>query len=96
MPSLQRRTLQKAFSLLASALALAEKGRLKLAARAEIRLMRELGYEPELYHCLNCRGGCAGHHILHGTGGGVVPEVCSPGSGSVRISNGVWELMKKL
>ncbi len=42
--------------LLAGTLSLGEKGRFDVAVRAfEIRLMRELGYEPELYRCLNCR-----------------------------------------
>lgn len=88
---------ESVFSLLASALALAEKGRLKLAARAfEIRLMRELGYEPELYHCLNCREAVR-DTIFFTEQAGVLCQKCAPQvPGSVRISNGVWELMKKL
>ncbi len=84
------------FSLLASALALTAKGRLELAARAfEIRLMRELGYEPELHACLSCRESVR-ENLYFTEQGGILCQRCAP---QVRdrmpISNGAWELMKK-
>lgn len=83
------------FPLLAGALSLAEKGRLKLAARAfEIRLMRELGYEPELYKCLNCRESLANNVYFTQQGGTLCSKCRIPDSTSV--TNGTWELMKKL
>ena len=85
------------FALLAGTLSLGEKGRLQLAARAfEIRLMRALGYEPELYSCLNCRESLQGNVFFTEEGGvlchrckGEVPDAMS-------LTNGTWELMKKL
>lgn len=88
---------ESVFSLLASTLALAEKGRLRLAARAfEIRLMRELGYEPELHSCLNCREEVQGN-LFFTEQGGILCHKCAPMvPGSAPISNGAWELLKKL
>lgn len=85
------------FPLLAGTLSLGERGRFNLAVRAfEIRLMRELGYEPELYHCLNCHTEL--HNQLHFTEqGGVVCQDCiGHFPGYLPISNGTWELMKRL
>jgi DNA repair protein RecO (recombination protein O) len=61
------------FPLLAATLSMGETGRFKLAARTfEIRLMRELGYEPELYHCLVCREQLRSNVFFTEQGGGVV------------------------
>lgn len=89
--------IDRVFPLLASTLALLEAGRLALATRAfEIRLMRELGYEPELYHCLSCREALK-NKVFFSEQGGVLCENCvGQDPASLQLSNGTWELMKKL
>ncbi|NLM42132.1 MAG: DNA repair protein RecO [Firmicutes bacterium] len=88
---------EQVFSLLASTLALADQGRLKLAARAfEVRLVRELGYEPELYVCLSCREPLE-DNLFFTEQGGMLCQKCAPQfPGSMPLSNGAWELLKKL
>lgn len=85
------------FPLLAGTLSLGEQGRFTLAVRAfEIRLMRELGYEPELYHCLQCRDTLQ-TKVFFSEQGGVVCDKCVVHvPGSISLSNGTWELMKRL
>ncbi|HHT68576.1 MAG TPA: DNA repair protein RecO [Firmicutes bacterium] len=88
---------EQIFPLLAATLALGETGRFKLAARAfEIRLMRELGYEPELYHCLLCREVLQGNVFFTEQGGALCVKCAVSVPGSMSVSNGTWELMKKL
>jgi len=85
------------FALLVGSLALASQGRLKLAARAfELRLMRELGYEPELYACLSCREPVRERLFFSEQGGVLCSKCAGQIPGSVPLSNGAWELMKKL
>lgn len=85
------------FPLLAGALSLAETGRLQLSVRAfEIRLMRALGYEPELYQCLSCRESLQ-TSVYFTEQGGVLCQKCKDEvPGSISLTNGTWELMKKL
>lgn len=89
--------IERVFPLLAATLALLEVGRLGLATRAfELRLMRELGYEPELYHCLSCREELQ-TRVFFSEQGGVLCENCVVHDpASMLLTNGTWELMKKL
>lgn len=85
------------FPLLAASLSLGEAGRFKLAVRAfEIRLMRELGYEPELYHCLHCRETLKTRISFAEEGGALCEKCVGHVPGSLSLTNGTWELMKKL
>lgn len=85
------------FSLLAGTLSLGDNGRFSLGVRAfELRLMRELGYEPELYQCLHCRGTLQNQLYFSEEGGAVCQECVSHFPGVQRLSNGTWELMKRL
>ncbi len=85
------------FPLLAATLSLGEAGRFTLAARAfEIRLMRELGYEPELYQCLHCRETLKGNISFTEQGGALCEKCVGHVPGSIPVSNGTWELMKRL
>lgn len=88
---------EKIFSLLAGTLSLGEQGRFKLAVRAfEIRLMRDLGYEPELYQCLSCREALQ-NKLFFTEQGGVLCQNCQVHvPGSTPLTNGTWELMKRL
>lgn len=85
------------FSLLAGTLSLGEKGRFDLAIRAfEVRLMGELGYAPELYQCLQCRADLQNKVFFSEQGGTVCPN-CVSGFPVVKpLTNGTWELMKRL
>lgn len=85
------------FPLLAATLSLVESGRSKLAVRAfELRLMSELGYTPELYHCLRC-GEVLHNRISFSEQGGALCEKCvGHFPGCISLSNGTWELMKRL
>ncbi|HHT90994.1 MAG: DNA repair protein RecO [Bacillota bacterium] len=88
---------EKVFPLLAGTLSLGEQGRFGLAVRAfEIRLMRDLGYEPELYHCLSCRHPLEGQVSFTEQGGALCPECAGQFPGSMPLTNGTWELMKRL
>lgn len=88
---------EKVFSLLASTLSLGEQGRFELAVRAfEIRLMRDLGYEPELYQCLNCRETLQGQVSFTEQGGALCAKCTAQFPGTTPLTNGTWELMKKL
>lgn len=85
------------FSLLAGTLSLGDRGRFPLAARAfEIRLMRELGYEPELYQCLHCRATLQSKLFFAKEGGAVCQNCVMHFPGLLSLTNGTWELMKKL
>lgn len=85
------------FPLLAGTLSLGEKGRFDVAVRAfEIRLMRELGYEPELYRCLNCRSELQDRIFFTERGGTVCPRCVEQFPGSNTVTKGTWELMKRL
>ncbi len=85
------------FPLLAGTLSLGEKGRFDLAVRAfEIRLMRELGYEPELYRCVNCRVELEDGIFFTERGGTVCPRCVNQFPGSNALTKGTWELMKRL
>lgn len=85
------------FPLLAGTLSLGEKGRFPLAIRAfEIRLMRELGYEPQLYQCLNCRETLQNQLFFTEHGGAVCPKCVGHFPGIKPLTNGTWELMKRL
>lgn len=85
------------FSLLAGTLSLGEKGRFDLAVRSfELRLMGELGYAPELYQCLYCRVDLDNKVFFSEQGGTVCPECVNRFPGVQSLSNGTWELMKRL
>lgn len=85
------------FPLVVGTLSLGEKGRFDLAVRAfELRLMRELGYEPELFNCLNCRTELQSQLSFSAEGGVVCRNCLGHFPGSLALSNGTWELMKKL
>ena len=85
------------FPLLAATLSLGEAGRFGLAVRAfEIRLMRELGYEPELYQCLHCRESLKGSVFFTEQGGTLCEKCVGHVPGSMPLTNGTWELMKRL
>lgn len=85
------------FPLLAGTLALGEEGRFDLAVRAfEIRLMGELGYTPELYQCLNCRAVLQNKVYFSDQGGTVCPDCVHNFPGAQLLTNGTWELMKRL
>lgn len=88
---------ERVFALLAGALSLGARGRMKLAVRAfEIKLMAELGYQPELHVCLNCREPVQ-ENLFFTEQGGVLCQRCAPQvPGHTPLSNGAWELMKKL
>lgn len=89
--------IERVFPLLAATLALAEAGRLALATRAfEIRLMRELGYEPELYQCLHCREVLQKKVFFSKQGGALCQKCVGQDPASIPLTNGTWELMKKL
>jgi len=76
---------------------LGARGRMKLAVRAfEIKLMAELGYQPELHVCLSCREPVQ-ENLFFTEQGGVLCQRCAPQvPGHTPLSNGAWELMKKL
>lgn len=85
------------FALLAGTLSLGERGRFALAVRAfELKLMAALGFQPELYHCLVCREELKTN--VHFTPqGGTLCAKCAPEvPDSMGISNGTWELLKRL
>ena len=85
------------FPLLAGTLSLGNSGRFPLAVRAyEIRLMSELGYKPELYHCLNCRDELKTNLFFTPEGGAVCAQCTSHYRDTVKLTNGTWELMKRL
>ncbi|HBN96120.1 MAG TPA: DNA repair protein RecO [Firmicutes bacterium] len=85
------------FPLLAATLSMGEGGRFKLAVRAfEIRLMRELGYEPELYQCLHCRQTLKSNVSFTEQGGALCEKCVGHVPGSMSLTNGTWELMKRL
>lgn len=85
------------FPLLAGTLALGEQGRFSLAVRAfELRLMSELGYAPELYQCLQCRVDLQDRVYFSEQGGTVCPDCVSHFPGARSLTNGTWELMKRL
>jgi len=89
--------IESVFPLLAAALSLGEAGRFSLAARAfEIRLMRELGYEPELYQCLYCRETLEKKMFFSEEGGALCEKCVGQDPRSMPLTNGTWELMKKL
>lgn len=85
------------FALLLTAFALGLQGRFSLAVRAfEVRLMQELGYAPQLYHCLSC-GSAVSSGLSFSAEGGVLCSRCAPQfKGAVPLSNGTWELLKRL
>ncbi len=88
---------EQIFPLLAGALSLGEAGRFKLAVRAfEIRLMKELGYEPELYQCLHCREPLRDSVFFTEQGGTLCEKCVGHVPGSMPLTNGTWELMKRL
>ncbi|HHY10196.1 MAG TPA: DNA repair protein RecO [Firmicutes bacterium] len=85
------------FPLLAGTLSLGELGRFPLAIRAyEIRLMSALGYKPELYNCLNCREPLATRVFFSEQGGVVCPKCVGDFPEAAPLTNGTWELMKRL
>jgi DNA repair protein RecO (recombination protein O) len=85
------------FPLLAGTLSLGNAGRFPLAVRAyEIRLMSELGYQPELYNCLNCREKLMNDLYFTQEGGVVCAQCNSHYRDTVKLTNGTWELMKRL
>lgn len=85
------------FPLLAATLSLGEQGRFPLAVRAyELRLMGALGYEPELYRCLNCRRLLKEQIFFSERGGTVCPRCVLEFPGSSALTKGTWELMKRL
>ncbi|NLM39164.1 MAG: DNA repair protein RecO [Firmicutes bacterium] len=85
------------FLLLTTVFALGSQGRFPLAARAfEVRLMHALGYSPQLYHCIGC-GEAVTDNLLFTAEGGLVCRSCSSDYTNVMpLSNGTWELMKRL
>ncbi|HHU62088.1 MAG: DNA repair protein RecO [Bacillota bacterium] len=88
---------QDVFHLLAGTLSLGAEGRFSTAVRFfEIRLMKELGYEPELYQCLNCRETLVEKIFFSEQGGAVCSNCRNSFPGSILLTNGTWELMKKL
>ncbi|MGI6148539.1 MAG: DNA repair protein RecO [Firmicutes bacterium] len=88
---------QELFMLLIAAFSLGTHGRFALAARAfEVRLMQELGYAPQLHHCLGC-GSAVQENLRFSPEGGVVCPRCAPRYRELLpLSNGTWELMKRL
>lgn len=85
------------FPLLAGTLSLGERGRFPLAVRAfELRLMGELGYAPELYQCLHCRADLETQVFFTEQGGVVCPRCVGHFPGTRTLTNGTWELMKRL
>lgn len=84
------------FHLLAGTLSLGAVGRFSMAVRIfEVRLMKELGYEPELYQCLNCRATLHDNLFFSEQGGAVCSNCRNSFPGSLSLTNGTWELMKK-
>ena len=85
------------FTLLTTTFALGNQGRFALATRAfEVRLMKELGYEPQLYHCLGC-GQSFSENLRFTPEGGIVCSACAPSfESALPLSNGTWELLKRL
>jgi len=79
------------FPLLASTLAWGERKVVSQwrCVRLRFALMRELGYEPELYSCLNCRGRTAGKGFsLPRARRNTLSQLCRPVPGKQHVKPG--------
>ncbi len=85
------------FVLLINSLKMVNEGQVLLALRRfELRLMKCLGYHPEMHHCISC--GTEPEAIIYfSKEGGIVCSHCKPQFSTTHIvSRGTWELTKRL
>jgi DNA repair protein RecO (recombination protein O) len=88
---------QETFDLISNTLRMIETGVVKFALRVfELKIMQQLGYEPQLQTCTHC-GGSVAEQVMFSREGGAVCESCKHKAAPVHvISKGTRALISRI